>query len=97
VVNLATLFDGDKTRFARSSGDRLRRFVDLFNRLGAQFDLITADTKIPDNDATITAITEKAQDRYVQMQDRKESQRSVEPVFITEVRELMRHVASSTR
>lgn len=96
-ITLSTLFDGDRTRFARSSGDRLRRFVDLFNRLGAKFDLITADTKMPDDDATIMAITEKAQDHYVQMQDRKETQRSVEPVFITEVRELMGHVASSSR
>ena len=96
-ITLGTLFDGNRTRFAKSSGERLRRFVDLFNKLGAKFDLITADTRIPDDDATMIAITEKAQDRYVQMQDRKESNRSIEPVFITEVRELMRYVASSTR
>jgi len=96
-ITLRTMFDGNRTRFARSSGERLRRFIDRFNKLGAKFDLITADTRVPSDDATITRIVEKAQDRYVQMQDRKEANRSVEPVFITEVRELMGFVTSATR
>ena len=96
-ISLQTLFDGDRTTFQASSGDRLRRFIDLFNRLGTKFDLVTADTRIPDDDATITKIVELAQGKYIEMQDRKEASRAVEPVFVTEVRELMRFVASSSR
>ena len=95
-INLGVLFDGDQTRLAASSGERLRRFVSLFNKLGAKFDLVTANTRIPEDDATITRITEAAQGRYVEMQSRKEADRCVEPVFITEVRTLIEHVVSAS-
>lgn len=95
-ITLGTLFRGDDLLLKQSSGDRLRRFVDLFNKLGAKFDLITADTRIPDDEPTITRITEAARGHYVEMQSRREADRAIEPVFITEVRELIGHVTSAS-
>lgn len=96
-INLATMFDGNNVRLAKSSGERLRRFISLFNKLGAKFNLITADTRIPDDDATITRSVERALDRYVQMKELKEANRTVEPVFITEVRALIEFVISASQ
>lgn len=94
-ITLADLFDGDRTRFEKSSGERLKRFVDLFNKLGTKFDLLDADSRIPDDDATLLSVAQRAREHYVQMQDRKESDRSVEPVFIIEVRTLIEYLASA--
>ncbi|MEL7361443.1 MAG: hypothetical protein AAFN13_05175, partial [Bacteroidota bacterium] len=94
-ITLSDLFDGDRTRFENSSGDRLKRFVDLFNKLGTKLDLLDADSRIPDDDATMLSIAQRAREHYVQMQDKRESARSVEPVFIIEVRTLIDYLASA--
>ncbi|MEL7361993.1 MAG: hypothetical protein AAFN13_07965 [Bacteroidota bacterium] len=89
-ITLGDLFEGDQTLFQKSSVQRLKRFVDLFNKLGVKLDLLDADSRIPDDDATMLSIAQRAREHYVQMQDRKESDRVVEPVFIVEVRTLIR-------
>lgn len=94
-ITLADLFDGDKTRFEKSSGERLKRFVSLFNKSGTDSGLLDADSRIPDDGDTMISVEQRARDHYVQMQNREESERSVEPVFIIEVRTLIEYLASA--
>ncbi len=93
VISDGVMFTPDgSTRFDKSSGDRIRRFIDLYNRLGNQLGLVTAATKAPDDAVTMQQITGAVRSRYQSMQGWSEEKRSVEPVFITEVRELIDRV-----
>ena len=89
-VSNADLYDGTRTRFEGSSLQRLTRFVQVFNAFGVKFGLFPEDMKIPLDRATAQHIGNKMQRAFTDAEKLGASSRILEPMFITEIKELMK-------
>ncbi len=84
------LFDNNNhTKFGSTTLDRLSRFVDVLNFFGIKFGLFTEDTKILLGEAEKRIIRDGVLKEFIKMQKQSESQRLIEPVFITEIKLLL--------
>ena len=84
------LFDNNNsTKFGSTSLDRLIRFVDVLNFFGIKFGLFTEDTKIILGETEKRIIRDGVLKEFIKMQRQSESQRLIEPVFITEIKLLL--------
>ena len=91
------LFDRTRTRFERTSLDRLRRFVEIVNHFGVRFGLFTDDAKIALDQRRQVQIADAVRAHYVEAESQREGQRIVEPVFITEVKILLDFLRNELR
>jgi hypothetical protein len=88
TISEKLLFDGNTTRFRRTSLDRLSRFVDIVNFFGVRFGLLTDDSRIV-LDRYRTTIVDSVRSHFIEAQSVREGQRLIEPVFIMEVKILL--------
>lgn len=88
------LFDTNTTKFQSSALERLIRFVDVLNFFGIKFGLFTEDTKIVLGETEKRIIRDGVLKEFIRMQKLSESQRLIEPVFITEVKLLLEIIKS---
>lgn len=84
------LFDSDnKTKFKATSLSRLVRFIDVLNFFGIKHGLFTEDSKIILGDSEKRIIRDGVLKEFIKMQSLSESQRLIEPIFITEIKILL--------
>jgi hypothetical protein len=88
TISEKMLFDGNSTRFRRTTLERLSRFVDIVNFFGVRFGLLTDDSKIV-LDRYRTTIVDSVRSHFIEAQSVREGQRLIEPVFIMEVKILL--------
>ena len=84
------MFDSDnKTKFKATSLSRLVRFIDVLNFFGIKHGLFTEDSKIILGDSEKRIIRDGVLKEFIKMQSLSESQRLIEPIFITEIKILL--------
>ena len=84
------LFDNDNhTKFKATTLARLIRFVDILNFFGIKNGLFTEDTKIVLGETEKRIIRDGVRAQFIEMQKLSESQRLIEPVFVTEIKILL--------
>jgi len=89
------LFDNNNnTKFQSTTLERLTRFVDVLNFFGIKFGLFTEDTKIVLGEEQKRIIRKQVESEFIKMQRQSESQRLIEPVFITEIKLLFEIIES---
>jgi len=94
IVN-KDLFDAEnRSKFKETSLSRLIRFVDILNFFGIKSGLFTEDTKIVLGDKEKQIIKDGVFKEFIQMQSLSESQRRIEPIFITEIKILLELIES---
>ncbi|MEO0557403.1 MAG: hypothetical protein AAF170_04380, partial [Bacteroidota bacterium] len=89
-ISNAQLYDGTRTLFEGSTLQRLTRFVQVFNAFGVKFGLFPDDMKIPLDRATAQHIGNKIRRAFTDAEKLGASSRILEPMFITEIKELMK-------
>jgi hypothetical protein len=89
VITERMLFDGGRTRFRRTSLDRLGRFLDIVNHFGVRFGLFTDATKVVLDAQRRGEIADAVRAHFIEAQDVPEGQREIEPVFVLEVTKLL--------
>jgi hypothetical protein len=82
------LFHEGRTRFRRTSMERLGRFVEIFNHFGVRYGLLTDDSRIRLDDHA-QFIRDRTRSELVEAASMPDGQRAVEPLLISEVRLLM--------
>ena len=84
------LFDNNNnTKFKATTLARLNRFVEVLNFFGIKNGLFTEDTKIVLGETEKRIIRDGVLKEFIKMQALSESQRLIEPVFITEIKILL--------
>lgn len=86
-----SLFDQHQTRFVRTRGERLARFVEVINYFAVEFGLLTDDTRIvlDGHRSYHTEITKRVRGRFRHAETLGAGHRLVEPVFVQEVKLLL--------
>jgi hypothetical protein len=84
------LFDeNNETRFKTTTLERLIRFVEILNFFGIKNGLFNDDTKIVLGDTEKRIIRDGVGKIFIDMERLNESQRLIEPIFITEIKLLL--------
>jgi hypothetical protein len=89
-INKTLLFKDDTTLFKETKLTKLEEFVKLFNELCSRFGMIGADEKIQLDDKTKTILKLETYSNFKDMERMPDTKRVVEPVFITEVKTLIK-------
>jgi hypothetical protein len=88
------LLFGEGGRFERSSLEMLSRFVQIFNGVGVDQRFITADRAVELNGAHRTEVEAAVEEAFVKAQRTEQRRRVIEPVFVLELRELLRWMSA---
>lgn len=97
IVN-SDLFDANsKTKFRSTSLERLNRFVDIVNFFGVRFGLFKDDGKIKLTGQQQQLIKDEVQSSFIKAQSLDEGQRTIEPVFVMEMRVLLEILRNQPR
>lgn len=86
--------DNNQTKFESTSLERLTRFVEILNFFGIKNGLFTDDTKIILGEQEKRIIRDGVGKEFIRMERINESQRLIEPVFITEIKLLLEIIKS---
>ncbi|NNF57204.1 MAG: hypothetical protein HKN04_03095 [Rhodothermaceae bacterium] len=89
LIGNRSLFDGHTTRFESTSLDRLDRFVQVLNAVGTHFGLFPDDMRVSLDERRRTHIANATRTVFVENARLSSSARIIEPIFITEVKELI--------
>jgi hypothetical protein len=90
LINKTTLFKGNTTLFKETKLTKLEEFVKLFNELCSRFGMISAEEKIQLDDKIKTILKLETHSNFKNMERMPDAKRVVEPVFITEVKTLIK-------
>ncbi|MGI9089889.1 MAG: hypothetical protein ACR2GG_02160, partial [Gemmatimonadaceae bacterium] len=82
------LFAGDRSTIKRITLNRLTRFIQIFNHFGVQFGLLDAGEAI-DIARMAPDIEKRVRAHYVSLERFPAGKRTIEPVFIVEIRTLL--------
>lgn len=97
TVSGATLFGRAGTHFQGTSLERLGKFVEVLNYFGVRFGLFTDEAKVRLDGARRRTIADAVLTRFVDAERLPEGQRVIEPVFVTEVRLLLKDLLDERR
>ena len=89
IVNKDLFDNANHTKFKTTTLARLSRFVDILNFFGIKNGLFTEDTKIVLGETEKRIIRDGVLKEFIKMQSLSESQRLIEPVFVTEIKILL--------
>ena len=89
IVNKDLFDNANHTKFKTTTLTRLIRFVDILNFFGIKNGLFTEDTKIVLGEIEKRIIRDGVLKEFIKMQSLSESQRLIEPVFVTEIKILL--------
>lgn len=97
-ISSKELFDANsKTKFKSTSLDRLKRFVEIVNFFGIRFGLFTEDAQIKLTEQNQRLIRDEVLSNFIKAQSLEEGQRSIEPIFIMEMRILLEILRNELR
>jgi hypothetical protein len=96
VTNKDLFGENNQTKFKTSTLDRVTRFVDVLNFFGIKNGLFNDDTKIVLGETEKRIIKDGVGKNFILMQRLNESQRLIEPIFITEIKLLLEIIKSKT-
>jgi hypothetical protein len=94
IINKDLYDANNRTKFRSTTLERIVRFVEVLNFFGIKNGLFTEDTKIILGETEKRIIRDGVMKEFIRMQSLKESQRLIEPVFITEVKLLLEIIKS---
>lgn len=97
-ITNSDLFDANsKTKFRSTSLERLNRFVDIVNFFGVRFGLFKDDGKIKLSGQQQQLIKDEVQSNFIKAQSLDEGQRTIEPIFVMEMRVLLEILRNQPR
>jgi len=85
LVSEDLLYDSGNTQFEQTSLDRLTRFAEIINFFGVRKGVFTEDMKLP-VDQHAYLIRRKVKGHFVSAQKEARGSRSIEPIFISEIK-----------
>jgi hypothetical protein len=94
ITNKDLFDENNNTKFKSTTLDRLIRFVEILNFFGIKNGLFTDDTKIILGVPEKRLIKDRVQAKFIEMQRLNESQRLIEPIFISEIKLLLEIIKS---
>lgn len=97
ITNKDLFESNNQTKFKATTLERLIRFVEVLNFFGIKNGLFTEDTKIVLGETEKQIIRDGVLKQFIGMQDLKESQRLIEPIFITEIKLLLEIIKSKMK
>ncbi len=97
TISGSTLFGRTGTLFTGTSLERLAKFVEVLDYFGVRFGLFTDDAKIQLGPARRQTIADAVLTRFIDAERQPEGQRVIEPVFITEVKLLLKDLLDERR
>jgi hypothetical protein len=97
LISNATLFEGQTTLFEHTTLNRLDRFVKVLNAVGVHFGLFPDDLRITLDARRRQHIANATRTAFVEAARLPSSARVIEPVFITEMRELLEVLIGTER
>ena len=89
ITNRDLFNNNNTTKFKATTLARLIRFVEVLNFFGIKNGLFTEDNKIVLGDLEKRIIRDGVMKEFIKMQAMSESQRLIEPIFITEIKILL--------
>lgn len=88
LITDGDLFDKEssQTRFKRTSLERLNRFLTVFNQFGVKFGLFEESQLIKMSGEQLQTIQDEVKKNFTRSQVKGARDRSLEPIFISEVK-----------
>lgn len=95
LINPDTLFDKNtrKTRFKETKLNKLTKFIELYNTFGVKFGLFSRSDEIKIDSNMVSLLKTEIFSSFVNLERiTEENKRIIEPVFIMEVKSLMKNL-----
>lgn len=96
-ISNANLYDGNTALFESTTLNRLDRFVKVLNAVGVHFGLFSDDLRITFDERRRQHIANATRTAFVEAARLPSSARVIEPIFVTEVRELLEVLIGTER